>query len=167
LCCFDPFSAILLLDSPVVSPVKVIWYDPAYEKNETPVTQISDCEEQPSTATRECEVARALGYANQANDKYLHAQAQYEGLPATFGLVAIPLAAASLALGIQGESGAPVTGLGVGTATAIGLGSFLQNKDRESVYTTGAEGIQCLIANMEPYTRVPSIDLSVLDWNLH
>jgi hypothetical protein len=162
-CSLYPISPTVRLDPPAVSPVEVIRYDDGV----TPVTQISDCEKKPPIATRECEVARALGYAQQANDKYLHAQAQYEGLPGVFGLVAIPVAAASLALGIQGEGGAPVTGLGVGTATAIGLGSFLQNKDRESVYTTGAEGIQCLISNMEPYTRVPSIDLSVLDWDLH
>ncbi len=166
-CSLYPISPTVRLDAPTVSPVEVIRYDDSYERGGTPVTQISECENNPSKATRECEVARALGYAQQANDKYLQAQAQYEGLPGVFGLIAIPVAAASLALGIQGESGGPVTGLGVGTATAIGLGSFLQNKDRESVYTTGAEGIQCLIANMEPYTRVPSIDLSVLDWNLH
>ncbi len=166
-CSLYPISPTVRLDAPTVSPVEVIRYDDSYERGATPVTQISDCEKNRSIATRECEVARALGYAQQANDEYLHAQAQYEGLPGVFGLIAIPVAAASLALGIQGESGGPVTGLGVGTATAIGLGSFLQNKDRESVYTTGAEGIQCLISNMEPYTRVPSIDLSVLDWDLH
>jgi hypothetical protein len=166
-CSLYPISPTVRLDAPTVSPVEVIKYDDSYSEKGTPVTQVSDCEKNLTIATRECEVARALGYAQQANDKYLYAQAQYEGLPGVFGLVAIPVAAASLALGIQGEGGAPVTGLGVGTATVIGLGSFLQNKDRESVYTTGAEGIQCLISNMEPYTRVPSIDLSVLDWNLH
>ncbi len=165
-CSLYPISPTVRLDAPAVSPVEVIRYDDSYQKG-GPVTQISDCQKNPSPATRECEVILALGYAQQANDKYLQAQAQYEGLPGVFGLVAIPVAAASLALGIQGVSGGAVTGLGVGTATAIGLGSFLQNKDRESVYTTGAEGIQCLISNMEPYTRVPSIDLSVLDWNMH
>ncbi len=162
-CSLYPISPTVRLDPPTVSPTELINYD----DTEHPLTTISGCEEDAKRATRECEVARALGYANQANEKYLAAQAQYEALPATFGLFAIPVAAASLALGIQGEGGAPITGLGVGTATAIGLGSFLQNKDRESVYTTGAEGVQCLVANMEPYTRVTSSDLSLLDWDLH
>jgi hypothetical protein len=167
-CSLYPISPTVRLEPPNVSPVELIRYDPSDESLlQAPVTQISECEKKPLIPTRECEVARALGYAQQANTLYLKAQGQYEELPAVVGLVTIPIAAASLALGIQGEGGAPVTGLGVAAATAMGVGSFLQNKDRESVYTTGAEGIQCLIANMEPYTRVPSTDLSLLDWDLH
>jgi hypothetical protein len=159
-CGLYPISPTVRLDQPAVSPVEVTRYNGDADTSDS-------CRKMNDQGFRECEVAHALEYAQKANQEYLAAQAQYEGLPGAIGLITIPIAAAALALGIQGESGAPVTGLGVGTATAIGLGSFLQNKDRESVYTTGAEGVQCLIANMEPYTRVPSSDLSVLDWDLH
>jgi hypothetical protein len=46
------------------------------------------------------------------------------------------------------------------------VGSFLQNKEREKVYVTGAEGIQCLLNNMEPYTHIQREDLRRIDEQL-
>lgn len=113
-------------------------------------------------ATRECEVKKAIDYANAANDEYIKAQWQHSSMPGLAGLALLPAAASATALGMLGVGATAVTGLGVGAATMLGLGLYLHTPDREAVYNTGSLGIQCMLENMEPYTRINSLDLSIL-----
>ncbi len=112
--------------------------------------------------TRECEVKKAIDYANRANKEYLKAQGQHADMPGLGGLMLVPAAAAASALAIEGMGATAITGLGAGAAAIYGLGSYLHTPDRETVYNTGALGIQCMLENMEPYTRIDSDDLLVL-----
>lgn len=112
--------------------------------------------------TRECEVKKAIDYANAANDKYLKAQSQHADMPGIAALALLPAAGSASALGIEGMGATAITGLGVGAATLLGLGVFLHPNGREKVYSTGALGIQCMLENMAPYTRIDSNDLFIL-----
>jgi hypothetical protein len=119
-------------------------------------------ENQDIPETRECEVKKAIDYANAANDKYLKAQSQHADMPGVAALALLPAAGAATALGIEGIGSTAITGLGVGTATLLGLGAYLHPSGREAVYNTGSLGIQCMLDNMQPYTSVNSNDLSRL-----
>jgi len=112
--------------------------------------------------SRDCEVKKAIDYANAANDEYLKAQSQHSSMPGLLALGVFPAAASSIALGIEGVGSTAITGLGVGTAMGLGLGAYLHTPDREKVYNTGSLGIQCMLENMEPYTRISNNDLYVL-----
>lgn len=116
--------------------------------------------------TRECEVKKAIDYANAANDEYLKAQGQHASMPGVAGLALLPAAGAATALGIEGVGSSVVTGLGVGAATLLGLGTYLHTPAREAVYNTGSLGIQCMLENMQPYTSVNDADLSRLIGNI-
>jgi hypothetical protein len=112
--------------------------------------------------TRECEVKKAIDYANTANDEYVKAQSQHASMPGLAGLALLPAAGAATALGIEGVGATAITGLGVGAATLLGLGVYLHTPGREAVYNTGSLGTQCMLENMQPYTSVNSDDLSSL-----
>jgi hypothetical protein len=104
----------------------------------------------------------AIDYAKSERDEYLRAGNQYSSVPGVLGATLIPIGGAALALGIQGFSGAPLTGLGVGAASILGMGTLLQHKDREAIYNTGASAVDCLLSNMEPYTNISETDLHAL-----
>jgi hypothetical protein len=142
--CGTPVEAISLVPTPYASPST---------DGEYPVEAYRD----------DKQLRSALAYAEYAKDQYLAAKAQSADLPAPLASFLIPLGGAALGLGMTGNSGAPVTALGLAGATTLGLGSLLQNKDREKVYITGAEGVQCLLNNMAPFTHTQGQDLRDLD----
>ncbi len=109
--------------------------------------------------TRECEVRKAIDYADAADREFQKAQGQHADMPGFAGLALLPAAASATALGIEGMGATAVTGLGVGAATLLGLGTYLHTPGRETVYNTGSLGIQCMLENMQPYTSVNSDDL--------
>jgi hypothetical protein len=109
----------------------------------------------------------AVNYANNARAEYARAGNLYSTVPGVLETAAIPVGAAALALGIEGYSGAPITGLGVGAASLFGFGTLYQHKDRESVYVTGANAIDCLLTNMQPFTNVTTANLSELEQTLY
>ncbi|MGD0074438.1 MAG: hypothetical protein ABSD31_08855 [Candidatus Binataceae bacterium] len=105
----------------------------------------------------------AIAYAEYAKDEYLLAKRESASIPAYTGTVLIPLGGAALGLGITGNTGVPITALGLTGATAIGVASLLQNKDREDLYVTAAQGVQCLLTNMQPYTNASDDKLKELN----
>ena len=109
----------------------------------------------------------AINYANNARAEYAKAGNLYSTVPGVLETVAIPVGGAALALGIEGYTGAPITGLGVGAASLFGLGTLYQRKDRESVYVTGANAIDCLLTNMQPFTNVTVSGVKKLDETLY
>lgn len=112
---------------------------------------------------RECEVKKAIDYANDAKAKYLKAQWQHSSIPEWGGLLLIPAAASAGALAVENVGAGAITGLGAGAAAAYGLGSYLHTPARETVYNTAAAGVQCMLNNMQPYTSITNEDLITLD----
>lgn len=156
-CCLYPYypiSPTVKLKPPNVSEIEIKPIPSAPSGQQT--TTVS------SRAARECEVKKAIDYANAANDEYLKAQGQHADMPGLGGLMLVPAAAAAGALAIEGEGATAITGLGAGAAAVFGLGTYLHTTARESVYNTGALGIQCLLENMAPYTQIDSDDLFML-----
>ena len=84
----------------------------------------------------------------------MRAGSVYSSTPGVLASVLIPVGGAALALGIEGIASGVVTGLGVGGASLLGMGTFYQHKDREIVYNTGATAIDCLLSAMQPFTNV-------------
>jgi hypothetical protein len=104
----------------------------------------------------------AIDYAKKAREAYASAGNEYSTVPGALETMLVPVGGAALALGIEGYSGAPVTGLGVGAGSLLGMGTLYQHKDRETVYNTGALAVDCLLGNMQPYTNVTTVDLKRL-----
>lgn len=82
-CGLYPISPTVRLDQPTVSSVEVIRYNGDADTSDS-------CRKMSDQRFRECEVAHALEYAQKANQEYLAAQAQYEGLPAAIGGLRFP-----------------------------------------------------------------------------
>lgn len=101
---------------------------------------------------RDDRVQCAIQYATNAANEYRWAQNEYSTVPGALETVLIPVGGAAVALGIEGYTGAPITGLGVGTASLLGMGTLYQNKDREKIYGAGADAVTCLLSNMSPFT---------------
>ena len=104
----------------------------------------------------------AIEYANNARAEYVRAGSVYSSTPGVLASVLIPVGGAALALGIEGIASGVVTGLGVGGASLLGMGTFYQHKDREIVYNTGANAIDCLSGTMQPFTDVSDDTLFLL-----
>ncbi len=81
-----------------------------------------DKKHKPIPQTRECEVKKAIDYANAANDEYLKGQSQYADMPGIAAVALLPAAGAATALGIEGIGATAITGLGVRVATLLWVG---------------------------------------------
>jgi hypothetical protein len=113
----------------------------------------------PSANNRSDEsLAKAIAYANDAKAQYLTAQNAYCGTATIIPLVAIPLAATGLGLGITGTTGAAVTALGLAAGTSVAGGVWIQNKPREMAYNLGYQAINCLLQSVEPFQAAASDD---------
>lgn len=108
----------------------------------------------------------AIEYANNARAEYLRAGSVYSSTPGVLASILIPVGGAAVALGIEGVASGVVTGLGVGGASLLGMGTFYQHKDREQVYNTGANAIDCLLGTMQPFTNVSDDTLDLLAQDL-
>jgi hypothetical protein len=106
-----------------------------------------DCSATPAQPTLES----ALAYAQATKDEYAKADNQYSSFSTPLALTIIPVSAAALGLGISGVAGAPITGLGMGAATGLATGAWLQNKPREGVYEVGETAVQCVIDQMQGF----------------
>jgi hypothetical protein len=113
------------------------------------------------------QLTSAIAYAEYAKDQYMTAKRQGGTIPPFLATVLAPLSGAALALGSLGTGSTAVTALGVAGGSIVGVGSVVQSKDREKIYVTGAEGIQCMLTNMEPYTYIDRRKLSDLEFLLN
>jgi hypothetical protein len=74
-------------------------------------------------------------------------------------LLAIPLAASALAVGISSNTTASrnfLIGASAGGATALGVGSFLIDRRRDLIYYNGAKNIYCLHVAIAPLAILQS-----------
>jgi hypothetical protein len=114
---------------PPQAPGELLNYNPRALKPidlvPTPYATPSDGQLYPLDSYRDDhQVHSAVAYAEYAKDQYLSAKAQSADLPATFAAFLIPLGGAALGLGMTGNSGAPVTALGLAGATSLGGGKL-------------------------------------------
>lgn len=99
------------------------------------------------------EMQHAFAYAEYAKDQYGDAGKQYGSISGTLGVALIPMGAAAAGLGITGQSGVPVTSLGLAAATGLGLGTWLQSPPREATYAHGQLAIECILDVFQPYCQ--------------
>ena len=104
----------------------------------------------------------AIAYAEYAKDEYMAAKRQEGSIPPFLASVLGPIGGTALALGALGINPTAVTSLGAAGGTIAGIGTVVQSKDREKIYVTGAEGVQCLLNNMQPYTYIDREELRKL-----
>ena len=147
-------SGCYLLSPHVTAPSEVALRPRAQLPEAVPPTRrsvaVNDCVS--GVPKRSDRVDCAVDYATTVRSEYLRAEKQYSKVPGVLETILIPVGGAAVALGIEGYSGAPITGLGVGAASLLGLGTLYQNKTREKIYGAGADAITCLLSNMVPYT---------------
>lgn len=68
----------------------------------------------------------------------------------SLGVVLIPVAAATLGLGIAGAATNTITSMGLSSATLYGLGQWTVNTDKMRVYKAGETALQCLKTTSKP-----------------
>jgi hypothetical protein len=107
-----------------------------------------------SSLRNDDQLTSAIAYAEYARDQYMAAKRQGGSIPPFLASVLAPIGGTALALGAIGISPTTVTSLGAAGGTVVGAASYLQSKDREKIYVTGSEGVQCLLNNMEPFTYI-------------
>lgn len=82
-------------------------------------------------------------YADRAIAAYQKGISQQSILTNVMALTLIPLAAAGLAMGIEGANAVSIAALGLSGAAIYGTGSFLSSKPRQLVYAAGVKAIVC------------------------
>src|SRR5580704_6639228 len=86
--------------------------------------------------------------------RYMDAVSDESLLTNSLAITAIPAAAAALAVGITNPGTTStrnvLTGVGVGVATLLGVGSFLVDRRRDAIYYQGAKEIYCLTLAISP-----------------
>jgi hypothetical protein len=92
----------------------------------------------------------AIDYANGVRDAYQCAVGQQSMFRNGLAITAVSLAGAALGLGITGGATEVITGLGVGGASAFGLGTLLYSDARQRVYLAGSQAVGCAISAMTP-----------------
>jgi hypothetical protein len=139
----------LHLDSGELDPILLVPHDP------TPNPRLDAFGVPAAETFRNNEQLRsAIAYAEYARDEYMAAKRQGGAIPPFLATVLAPIGGTALALGSLGISSLAVTSLGAAAGTIAGGASVVQSKDREKIYVIGAEGVQCLLNNMQPYTYV-------------
>jgi hypothetical protein len=96
-------------------------------------------------------VRQATNYADQIEEEYVGAKAEYGSIPAAAGALLVPAATSAMALGSLGESATAVTSLGFGSAGVLGGAYLLSNPPREKAYMAGADALECLTSVMRPF----------------
>jgi hypothetical protein len=112
------------------------------------------------------EVICAVRYAEKSRNQYEKYGRVYSSVPGAVGTLLIPVSASAIALTVVGTTSWPVTALGVTAASLLGYDKIYQHPDRETLYSTGAAAVQCVIDNMQPYTTVSRSDLIALQTEL-
>lgn len=92
----------------------------------------------------------AIDYANGVRDAYHCAVGEQSMFRNGLAITAVSMAGAALGLGITGGATEVITALGVGGASAFGLGTLLYSDARQRVYLAGSEAVGCAISAMTP-----------------
>lgn len=95
-------------------------------------------------------LSEAIDYANRVRDAYHRAVGQQSMFRNGLAITAVSMAGAALGLGITGGATEAITALGVGGASAVGLGTLLYSDARQRVYLAGSEAVGCAISAMTP-----------------
>lgn len=93
---------------------------------------------------------RAVAYARNAETEYVDAAANLAKLNTGMGSLMIPIAAAGTGIGITSGSATALTALGLSGAAGYGIGTWLGDKSRQSLYLQAAEATVCAIKATSP-----------------
>ena len=97
------------------------------------------------------DLPRAIDYANDVRASYYSAVGQQSYLRNGVALSVIPMSAAALGLGITGGTQEAITALGLGGASAFGIGTYLFSEPRQRIYLAGSQAVGCAILAVTPY----------------
>jgi hypothetical protein len=95
-------------------------------------------------------MSQAITYADEVIDAYRKGMGEQSKLTSWTGVVLIPLAAATIGLGIQGGPTNAITSMAVGGVAAYGLSTWLSSPNRSMVYAEGISAINCAKQVMLP-----------------
>jgi hypothetical protein len=93
---------------------------------------------------------KAVAYARTAEGEYVEAAANLAKLSTGMGSLMIPLAAAGTGIGITSGSATALTALGLSGAAGYGMGTWLGDKSRQSLYLQAAEATVCAVKATSP-----------------
>lgn len=93
---------------------------------------------------------KAVAYARTAEGEYVKAAANLAKLNTSMGSLMIPLAAAGTGIGITSGSATALTALGLSGAAGYGMGTWLGDKSRQSLYLQAAEATVCAVKATSP-----------------
>ena len=96
----------------------------------------------------------AIDYADNAKAAYRKALGNQSKLTSWLGVGLIPLAAASLALGITGGPPAAIAGLAATGAAAYATGTWLSSKPAQRAYVAGYNATSCAVSAVVPLVDV-------------
>ena len=107
----------------------------------------------------------AIDYADSAKAAYRKALGTQSKLTSWLGVGLIPLAAASLGLGITGGPPAAIAGLAATGAAAYATGTWLSSKPAQRAYVAGFNATGCAVSAVVPLvdveTRRPEIEQAI------
>lgn len=109
----------------------------------------------PDSATKEYSLSEGIQYAEGAIKKYDNYIASNNWFSGTIGVLMIGASAAALALGITDGGTTAIAALGVSGASLFGIGTFLTDSSRNTIYNEGKEKVICAIAAVQPLLLSP------------
>jgi hypothetical protein len=124
--------------------------DKAKESTETATGNgLDNAKNATKTATT---MATAVKYADLTISDYRKGMGYQAYLSSFTGVTLIPLAAVTIALGIQGGHTNSVTNLALGGAAVYGGSSWLSSPNRSLIYSAGIQAVNCAKMVMLPYS---------------
>jgi len=97
----------------------------------------------PPPLTESVKLTDAFDYAARVKEVYRSALRDQALLQSWLGIGLVPLTAAAIGLGATGTSPNTVLSLGLGGASALGIGTWLYNKPRQLAWVAGLKAVTC------------------------
>lgn len=118
----------------------------------------------PST-TVTVSIGEAFEYAELVKDRYRDALRDHALLQSWLGIGLIPLTAAAIGVGARGGAPNAVLGMGLGGASALGVGTWLYNKPHQLAWVAGLKAVTCAEDAMAPL-NLPGSTETMLDTDI-
>lgn len=105
-------------------------------------------------------LSQALEYGEAVKDAYRGALRDQSQLLTWLGIGLIPLTAAAMGLGARAAAPDAVLGLGLGGASAYGIGTWLHHKPRQLAWAAGLKAVTCVQTVAAPLRAANEEDLA-------